>query len=90
MKGITKLTMILSTAFLFQVVMAEETTAEKAGYVKDKTVDGAKKAGRAVKDAVCMKGDLECAAQKAGHGISNTADKTKTEVKKKINELDSE
>lgn len=88
MKGITKLTLVLFSAFLFQAVMAEETTAEKAEYVKDRTVDGAKKAGRAVKDAVCMKGDVACAAQKAGHGISNAADKTKTEVKKKVNELD--
>lgn len=88
MKGITKLTIVLFSAFMFQSLMAEETVAEKAEYAKDKTVNAVKKGYRATKDAVCMKGDIECAAQEAKHGIQNTADTVKAETKKTVNKLD--
>lgn len=88
MKSITKLTLALASVFLLQGLMAEETLSEKAGTTVDKAVDGVKKGYRNIKDATCMKGDLECAAQEAKHGIQNTADSAKTKAKELKNKAD--
>lgn len=67
---------------------AETTAGERVQEVGQDAVKQSKKAGRAVKDAVCMKGDVECAAQKAKHKAQNVGDEISDkadDVKKKIN-----
>ncbi len=68
--------------------LAETTATEKVQEVGQDTAKVAKKGVRATKDAVCMKGDVECAAQKAKHKMQNAGDEIgdKTDdVKKKVN-----
>ncbi|MES2768546.1 MAG: hypothetical protein V4596_05305 [Bdellovibrionota bacterium] len=67
---------------------AETTTTEKVQEVGQDTAKVAKKGVRATKDAVCMKGDVECAAQKAKHKVQNAGDEIgdkADDVKKKVN-----
>ncbi len=69
-------------------VHAETTAGEKVQEVGQDAGKQAKKAYRATKDAVCMKGDVECAAQKAKHKAQNVGDEITDkadDVKKKIN-----
>ena len=85
-----KIICLLSAVVISQQLMAEETVSEKVENAKNVTVDSVKKGYRAAKDAVCMKGDLECAAQKAKHTAKNTADAAKTKTKKVINKIDND
>lgn len=67
---------------------AETTTAEKVQEVGQDVAKNTKKAWRATKDAVCMKGDVECAAQKAKHKVQNAGDEISDkadDIKKKVN-----
>lgn len=67
---------------------AETTTGEQVQEVGQDAAKNTKKAWRATKDAVCMKGDVECAAQKAKHKVQNAGDEISDkadDVKKKVN-----
>ena len=60
-----------------------EKMSDKSSEIVDTTKSGLKKTGRAMKDAVCMKGDVACAAQKGKHKMQNGMDS----VGDKANEL---
>ena len=67
---------------------AEYTTGEKVNEAAQDTGKNMKQAGRAIKDAVCMKGDAACAAQKAKHKMQNAGDEVSDkvdDVKKHVN-----
>lgn len=67
---------------------AETTVGEKVQEVGQDSAKNVKKGYRAAKDAVCMKGDVECAAQKAKHKLQNAGDEVSDkadDVKKKVN-----
>lgn len=64
------------------------TTGERVNEVGEDAVKNVKKGARAVKDAVCMEGDVECAMQKAESEAKNIGDEVKDkadDVNKSIN-----
>lgn len=72
----------IALAGLTNFSFANESMKAKAKEVGNDTARAAKKAGRAVKDKTCemINGKMECAAQKAKHGIQNAADKVEDAV----------
>ena len=67
---------------------SETTVTEKIQEAGQDTAKTAKKGYRATKDALCMKGDVACAAQKMKHKAKNAGDEIEDkvdDVKKKIN-----
>ncbi|NUN05648.1 MAG: hypothetical protein HUU57_07790 [Bdellovibrio sp.] len=85
-------TLIAVLALSFSAQANEPTTSEKAKNMMEETKTEAKKAGRATKrmakkaahraeEAVCMDGDMKCAAKKAGNRIKEGTDATVDKAK---------
>ena len=81
----------MTFAFMFTAIiglmmssssMADDTVAGKAKETGRDMSRGAKKMGRDIKDKTCemVNGKMECAAQRAKHGILNTTDKVEDAV----------
>lgn len=91
MKTLLTVTLLASSLIITGVPLksfAETTTAEKVQEVGQDASKNVKKGYRATKDVVCMKGDVECAAQKAKHKVQNAGDEIgdkADDVKKKVN-----
>ena len=88
MKTLLSATLIAASLTLASVSFAETTVGEKVQEVGQDASKNVKKGYRASKDAVCMKGDVECAAQKAKHKMQNAGDEIgdkADDVKKKVN-----
>jgi hypothetical protein len=66
---------------------AEESATEKAGTKMNDAGRAMKKGMNHAKEAVCMEGDMKCAAKKAKHRVGEGVDATKdkaAEVKDKV------
>ncbi|UOF02312.1 hypothetical protein [Bdellovibrio reynosensis] len=85
--------MIATLAFA-PVSYADDTVGDKTESTMDSATDKMKSAGRKTKrmakkgahrveEAVCMEGDLECAAKKAGNRVEEGKDTTVDKVKDK-------
>ena len=61
---------------------ADESLTEKTKEAGRDMSRGAKKMGRSAKDKTCelVNGKMECAAQRAKHGVLNTTDKVEDAV----------
>jgi hypothetical protein len=77
-------TVLLASMMMFApVVHAAETVGEKAAVTGKKIKRSAKKGMNRVKEAVCMEGDVECAAKK----LKNRASEAKDGVVDKATEV---
>lgn len=91
MKSLLTATLLASSLVITGVSLnshAETTTVERVQEVGQDASKNVKKGYRAAKDAVCMKGDVECAAQSAKHKVQNVGDEIgdkADDVKKKVN-----
>jgi len=66
---------------------AEETATEKVGTTANDAKRSVKKGMNRAKEAVCMEGDVKCAAKKAKHRATETGDVIQdkaSEVKDKV------
>lgn len=70
------------------VAYAEETVGEKVEAAANNAKRGVKKAANRVEEAVCMEGDLKCAAEKAGNRVIEAKDATVDGAKKLKNKVD--
>ena len=91
MKAIIMSTFVAISLIITGVTLkshAETTLGESVQEVGQDASKHAKKAVRATKDVVCMKGDMECLAQKGKHKMQNAGDEISdkaNDVKKKVN-----
>lgn len=76
----------LTTAFT--TAFAEETMGEKAEATMNDAKRATKKGAHRVKEAVCAKGDVECAKQKASHRAQEAGDYVKDKAKEVKNNVD--
>ncbi len=78
---------IVALVMLASLSQAEETLSESAKASGNTAVRKIKKGGNRLKEAICMEGDLKCAAEKAKHRAHEAGeamgDKAK-EVKDKV------
>ena len=82
-----KLSLIYLTALALAIPISfasgEQSTGEKVSAEAREAKTAVKKTGRKIKDKTCemVNGKLECAADKAKHGMQNAADKTSDKAK---------
>lgn len=69
---------------------AEQSATEKAADMGRDAKHSVKKGANRVKEAVCMEGDLECAAKKAGHRIEEAGSATKNKAKEMADKVDAD
>lgn len=75
--------------FLGSAGFASESLSEKASSTGKDVKRSAKKAWNRTKEAVCMEGDLECAAKKAKNRAGEGADYVKDKAQDVKNSVDS-
>ncbi len=85
------LSLFLSAGLLAgaQLAHAEETMGEKAKATGNTVKRSAKKGMNRVEEAVCMKGDAKCLAQKAGNRMEEGADYVKDKAVETKDAVDS-
>jgi hypothetical protein len=90
MKNAQTVLLVLGLALLSAVPVAgaKETVDEKVEVSGNTAKRGAKKALHRTEEALCLKGDLKCTAEKAGHRIIEAKDATVDEAKKIKNKVD--
>lgn len=80
---------IASTCSLFVgMAFAEQTVPEKAKDVANDAARSVKKGANRVKEAVCVEGDVECAAKKAKNRVKEGAEAAKDKVEEVKNKVD--
>ena len=79
---------IVALGFMMGVAHAEETMGEKASTAGNKAKHAMKKGANRMKEAVCMEGDLKCAAKKGEHRIEEGADSLGNKAKEMKDKVD--
>jgi len=80
--------MLATLALPGLVACSKESVGEKIVVTGNDAARGVKKAANRVEEAVCMEGDLKCAAEKAGNRIDEAAEATVDGAKELKNKVD--
>lgn len=75
---------------MMSLAHAEQSASEKTADVARDAKHSVKKAANRLKEAVCMEGDVKCAAKKAGHRVEEAAEATKNKAKEMADKVDSD
>jgi uncharacterized protein YjbJ (UPF0337 family) len=86
MRPIVLTALILSS--LAQICYADETVTEKVAATSNDAKRGMKKGAHRVQEALCMDGDVECAAGKVKNRIIEAGDATSDAAVKVKNKID--
>ena len=89
MDKMTKVLILLILSLGLQV-FAEETVGEKAAAAGHDAKRATKKTWHRTKEAVCMKGDAKCAAEKAKHRMEEGGDAVTDKASEVKNSIDTD
>ncbi len=82
------LAMLTAMGILMSLAHAEETVGESAKATGNTVVRKMKKGGHRMKEAVCMEGDLKCAAEKGKHRVNEAGEAVSYKAKEVKNKVD--
>ncbi len=82
------LAMLAAMGLLMSLAQAEETVGESAKATGNTVVRKMKKGGHRMQEAVCMEGDLKCAAEKGKHRVHEAGDAIGDKAKEVKNKVD--
>ena len=84
-----KKTMMCIAMFAFMgFAQAEQSATEKAADMGRDAKHSVKKGANRVKEAVCMEGDMKCAAKKAGHRVDEAGGTVTNKAKETADKVD--
>jgi len=85
---IKKIAIASSCSLFLGLAVAKQTVPEKAKDVTNDAARSVKAGANRVAEAVCVEGDVECAAKKAKNKVKEGAEATKDKVEEVKNKVD--
>lgn len=84
----TLLATVLALGLMVTVAHAEETVGESAKATGNTMARKMKKGGHKMKEAMCMEGDVKCAAEKGKHRVQEAGEAVGDKAKEVGNKVD--